>query len=74
MDIPDTQTTSREEQIRASWNRQRAERGLPPLPPGKRPAMLTQEDYEEDERMASEALQRAVKRIQAKQEQEQQGK
>ena len=74
MDTRDTQMMSREEQIRASWNKQRAERGLPPLPPGMRPAWLTWEDYEEDERMASEALQRAVKRIQAQRAQEQQRK
>lgn len=65
MDTRDTQMTSREEQIRSSWNKQRAEQGLPPLPPGTRPGWLTWEDYEEDARMASAALQRAVRDLQA---------
>lgn len=66
MDTHDTQTMSREEQIRASWNRARAERGLPPLPPGMRPYGLTKEDYEEDERMASEALRRGLNQLKDK--------
>lgn len=74
MDTRDTQMMSREEKIRASWNRQRAEQGLPPLPPGTRPAGLTKEDYEEDARMASEALREVTEELKAKRAQEQQGK